>query len=119
MRSLIEEDGLYRSRRGANAFVDACAVNVIYEDRFHPQPFVGKQAIQEYLVSSPERTIRIDMISDGDVACGFAWTWITDDAEGLRGTTFVELNDQGKIQYVDAAACAPKFDNGFDSQSCL
>jgi hypothetical protein len=46
--------------------------------------------------------VRIDKISDGTSACGFAWTWITTDGkeEGLRGTTFVELNGNGEIQYV-------------------
>jgi len=46
--------------------------------------------------------VRIDKISDGSTACGFAWTWITTDGkeEGLRGTTFVELNEAGEIQYV-------------------
>jgi hypothetical protein len=46
--------------------------------------------------------VRIDMISDGNAACGFAWTWVTKDGkeEGLRGTTFVELNSDGKIAYV-------------------
>jgi SnoaL-like domain len=46
--------------------------------------------------------VRIDRISDGSSACGFAWTWVTNDGkeEGLRGTTFVELNRSGEIQYV-------------------
>jgi hypothetical protein len=44
--------------------------------------------------------VRIDRISDGNVACGFAWTWVSGNEEGLRGTTFVELNDNGEIQYV-------------------
>lgn len=43
---------------------------------------------------------RIDRISDGDKACGFAWTWTSGNEEGLRGTTYVELNDNGEIQYV-------------------
>jgi len=37
-------------------------------------------------------SVRIDKISDGDMACGFAWTWISGDQEGLRGTTFIKLN---------------------------
>jgi len=44
--------------------------------------------------------VRVDRISDGDRACGFAWTWVCGDEEGLRGTTFVELNDSGEIQFV-------------------
>jgi hypothetical protein len=44
--------------------------------------------------------VRIDRISDGNTACGFAWTWISDKEEGLRGTTFVELNGNGEIQYI-------------------
>jgi len=44
--------------------------------------------------------VRIDQITDGDSACGFAWTWVSGNEEGLRGTTFVELNQNGEIQYV-------------------
>ena len=46
--------------------------------------------------------VRIDRISDGSSACGFSWTWVSTDGnrEGLRGTTFVELNEEGSIQYV-------------------
>ena len=46
--------------------------------------------------------VRIDRISDGSFACGFAWTWVVEDGEeeGLRGTTFIELNDNGEIQYI-------------------
>lgn len=49
-----------------------------------------------------EGDVRIDRISDGNAACGFAWTWVSADGkeEGLRGTTFVQLNDNGEIQYV-------------------
>jgi hypothetical protein len=44
--------------------------------------------------------VRMDKISDGSKACGFVWTWTSGSEEGLRGTTFVELNEQGQIQYV-------------------
>lgn len=43
-------------------------------------------------------SLRLDRISDGKKACGFAWTWTSgNNLEGLRGTTFVELNELGKI----------------------
>lgn len=46
--------------------------------------------------------VRIDRISDGSSACGFAWTWVSSDGkeEGLRGSTFIQLNDDDQIQYI-------------------
>jgi hypothetical protein len=44
-----------------------------------------------------DAALRLDRISDGKKACGFAWTWTCKGMEGLRGTTFVEFNDLGKI----------------------
>lgn len=43
---------------------------------------------------------RLDRITDGKKACGFAWTWTCGEEEGLRGTTFVELNDNNEIVYI-------------------
>ena len=46
-------------------------------------------------------SVRIDKISDGDLACGFSWTWTSGDHEGLRGTTFVKLNPvTAEIEYI-------------------
>jgi hypothetical protein len=45
-------------------------------------------------------SLRLDRISDGNRACGFAWTYTTSNEEGLRGTTFCELNEQNEIHYV-------------------
>jgi len=42
-------------------------------------------------------SLRLDRISDGKKACGFAWTWTCDNLEGLRGTTFVEFHENGEI----------------------
>jgi hypothetical protein len=99
IQSLIVEEGCYATTAGARAFANVCAVNVVYEDRFEPQPIIGKQAVLHHLAKRSVK-VRIDKISDGDVACGFAWTWVTDEQEGLRGTTFLELNDNGEIVYV-------------------
>ena len=120
MTSLIEDSQCYATTAGAQLFGDACAVNVIYDDCYEPQPIVGKQEVIQHMLSKVAQrnnkgTVRIDRISDGDQACGFAWTWVTiptndndndsnnnkeQQQEGLRGTTFVQLNESGEIQYV-------------------
>jgi hypothetical protein len=106
VRSLVEEEECYtRAGAGTAAFVDACATNVVIEDRFFPQPFNGKSGAREYLQTRVEQRkgkgrLRIDKISDGDAACGFCWTWEDGQEEGLRGTTFVELNERGEISYL-------------------
>ena len=107
---LVQDRKCFSSESGAKAFADACAFNVVYEDRFEPQPIVGPAAVLQHLlkkrVTPRQRTkdqssVRIDCISDGDVACGFGWTWISGMEEGLRGTTFVGLNPTtGLIEYV-------------------
>lgn len=114
MRSLVDDERCFSTEHGARAFADACAVDVVYEDRFEPQPVVGRAAVMQHLRERAARRnkafggnngsnvgFRIDKISDGNRACGFAWTWTCGNEEGLRGTTFVELNaDTGLIQYV-------------------
>lgn len=107
VRGLIEDEKCFSSESGSMAFGDVCSVNCIYEDCYEPNAFVGKQAVTNHILSKAKQRsgkgdVRIDRISDGSSACGFAWTWVTADGkeEGLRGTTFVELNEAGEIQYV-------------------
>jgi hypothetical protein len=103
--SLIEEEQCYTCDSGAKAFGDVCAIDIVYEDRFEPQPVVGRLDVTQHVLSKVGQRkgrggFRVDMISDGDKACGYAWTWTCENEEGLRGTTFVQLNDRGEIQYV-------------------
>mmetsp|Transcript_12394 Transcript_12394/g.19067 ORF Transcript_12394/g.19067 Transcript_12394/m.19067 type:complete len:356 (-) Transcript_12394:96-1163(-) len=106
VQDLVTEQNCFTTEEGVQAFVDACAENVIYEDTFASKdPYVGKEQVLQHLTSkalarSDGSQVRIDKISDGDKACGFAWTWVEGDQEGLRGTTFCELDDQTKIAYV-------------------
>jgi len=105
IRSLVEEEECFTTETGAQAFADACATNVVYEDCYESQPFTGRTAVLAHLTTKAaarqnKGSVRVDKISDGDCACGFAWTWTSNDEEGLRGTTFVELNESKEIQYV-------------------
>mmetsp|Transcript_8157 Transcript_8157/g.15353 ORF Transcript_8157/g.15353 Transcript_8157/m.15353 type:complete len:352 (+) Transcript_8157:181-1236(+) len=116
--SLITDERCFSTTAGAQIFADCCATNIVYEDCFHPQPFVGRSNVEKYLMDKVQERqgkgyVRLDKVSDGKRACGYAWTWVSrsssssagsDDEEeeedGLRGTTFVELNAAGEIQYV-------------------
>lgn len=105
--SLINESKCFTSESGASEFASSCASDVLYEDCYEPQPIVGRFAVEQHLKQRAEMRsqredsgFRIDRISDGTKACGFAWTWTCGDLEGLRGTTFVELNDNNEIAYV-------------------
>ena len=111
MLSLINDEKCFSTTAGAQKFAESCAVDVVYEDCYEPQPLVGRSAVSEHLRakilarvggsgSIKDAGFRIDKISDGTKACGFAWTWTSNNLEGLRGTTFVELNDSNQIQYV-------------------
>uniref|UniRef100_A0A8J9X7L3 SnoaL-like domain-containing protein n=1 Tax=Phaeodactylum tricornutum TaxID=2850 RepID=A0A8J9X7L3_PHATR len=105
VQSLVEEDKCYVTEAGARAFAEVCAPDVLIEDRFFPQPYTGKTNAAAYITERVAQRkgkgeVRIDRISDGDIACGFAWTWTCGQEEGLRGTTFVELNENGQIKYI-------------------
>ena len=103
--SLINDDKCFTTIEGAQKFAESCAVDIVYEDCYEPQPIVGRAAVAEHLKAKAaargnDAGFRIDKISDGSSACGYAWTWTSNSLEGLRGTTFVELNSSNQIQYV-------------------
>jgi hypothetical protein len=111
--SLINDERCFSTVDGAKKFAMSCAVDVVYEDCYaSSRPIVGRSAVEEHLTSralarvgggTEEPGFRIDRISDGSIACGFAWTWTSpsSSSEGLRGTTFVELDPAtDEIRYV-------------------
>ena len=107
--SLINDEQCYSTVEGAQKFAESCAVDIVYEDTYEPQPIVGRAAVAEHLKArvlartasgDKDAGFRIDKISDGNTACGLAWTWTSSSLEGLRGTTFIELNGSNQIQYV-------------------
>lgn len=105
IKTLVIDEKCFSTEQGAIAFGEACSFNVVYEDCFQPQPIVGKTPVTRYMLDKVaarkgKGEIRVDMMSDGNVACGFGWTWTSGNEEGLRGTTFAGLNEQGQIEYI-------------------
>lgn len=106
MTTLINDEKCFTTTSGAQTFIESCAANIVIEDTFHPQPFVGRASVAQYLMNKvasrkkSDASVRLDKISDGNKACGYAWTYTCGDLEGLRGTTFVEINDNGEIEYM-------------------
>lgn len=106
VKELVVEEKCFTSEAGAEAFVAACADDVFYEDLFEVEsPFKGKDEVLSHMLSkvrsrNGKGELRLDRISDGDKACGFVWTYTCKNEEGLRGTTFVELNNEQKISYI-------------------
>jgi hypothetical protein len=42
IKSLVEEEKCFSTEAGAREFGEVCAINIVYEDCFEPQPMVGK-----------------------------------------------------------------------------
>lgn len=102
---LVIDEKCYTSSSGATAFGDACADDVVYDDCYEPEPIVGREAVTQHLLrkttsrtrNTPDANLRLDRISDGTTACGFAWTYTIPGFEGLRGTTYVELDPSTQL----------------------
>ena len=48
---LINEDKCFTTIDGAQKFADSCAVDIVYEDCYEPQPIVGRAAVANHLKS--------------------------------------------------------------------
>jgi len=106
LEALIVEENCFTTEKGAEVFAECCAPNIVYEDCYEPQPIVGRIDVGQHILKRVKQRqdskgeFRLDKISDGKKACGYAWTWTCGEEEGLRGTTFVEMNEDGEIQYI-------------------
>lgn len=86
--------------------VESCSDNIVWEDMRLKEPAEGKEAVSKLLRSQiPEGTsIVLDRVSDGAKSSGFTWTRESNGKLGLRGTTYVRLDDDGKIECVKELA---------------
>lgn len=91
----------------AAAVAAACSDGVQWVDMGLPKvaPITGRAAVEEHLAALyPDGSkLVVEKVSDGVSSGGFTWHREAAGAEGkegLRGITYVELDDAGKISYV-------------------
>ena len=85
----------------------ACAEDVRWEDLSHSSDaLVGRAAVFEHLAARETRDaagggrVVVERRCDGRFASGFTWHRSNEAGEiGLRGTTFVEVDESGRIAY--------------------
>ena len=106
------------NRRDMKAAVDAFADDATYDDTAFPDPFVGKQKLENHLLLCadcfpPTFSFQVDNVIDaGDAVC-VKWHVENNGNELLftRGCSFYELNREGKIQdgidFVEPAVIKP------------
>jgi len=101
------ESGKEREAIWAAAF----APNAVIEDTFFSQEALPPGPLNIGLVKYLENKARVgkfvvDDISDGVRSCGFTWHLESTTSEGsvtdkgLRGTTFVSVDEQGRVDYL-------------------
>ncbi|CAE7763608.1 unnamed protein product [Symbiodinium sp. CCMP2456] len=80
------------------------ADDVVYEDMNYDTPFVGKTAVEGFLNRFQDIegvTFVLEEVSDGEKAVGFTYHIdVAGQSRGIRGVTFYEIDDQGKVKYV-------------------
>eukprot|EP00435_Cladocopium_sp_Y103_P019735 s738_g4.t2 len=80
------------------------ADDVIYEDMNYETPFIGQSAVEGFLKRFQNIqgvTFNLEEVSDGDQAVGFTYTIeIAGQPRGIRGITYYQVNDAGKVCYV-------------------
>jgi hypothetical protein len=95
------------SKQGIENILLSCSEDIVWENTSEKETKLGKKAVLKMLLKQAEKIPKqtklcIEKHTDGIKSCGFLW-YIKDEninGKGLRGTTFVELNKEGKIIYV-------------------
>jgi len=103
------------------AVADACSSDVEWLDMNVGTPAVGKEAVQALLSSKfPEGSgWTIERVSDGGSSGGITWHRNAGDERiGLRGTLYVELDEEGRICYAQEG-CEPLFKPGEATEALL
>jgi ketosteroid isomerase-like protein len=90
----------------SNRIASACSEDIVWEDMRLKKPVTGKDAVYKLFQKQWPRgtTMSLDKVSDGAKSAGFTWTRVCKGKLGLRGTTYVKLNDEGRIECVKELA---------------
>ena len=92
----------------AAAVAAACAANVVWNDMDLAEPVRGPAAVESLLRDKFPAGSRlgVERLADGATSGGFTWHRAAagEQASGLRGVTYVELDDAGQISYVQEGA---------------
>ncbi|XRB03658.1 DUF4281 domain-containing protein [Pycnococcus provasolii] len=105
---------LYSDAKGprADVTVSACADDVVWDDMCAPNPVKGRSAVYKMLKvrnaadDAAGAMIVPERFAEGEKGAGLTWHRSKEgvDKRGLRGTTYVELDDDGRIVYVREGA---------------
>lgn len=111
---LWEEVGLPQGNvEKERAWLEAFDANAVVEDLYYSDVSASNSAgVRAYVENKAScGRIVIDRLSDGTRSCGFTWHLEDDGAVGIRGTTYVELNEDGLVSYL-REICEPLFKPG-------
>jgi len=78
------------------------ADDIRYEDFNYPNPFVGKEAVTEFVSAFDIPGIEFVpvKISEGKRGCVFTWKVKVNGNDGPSGISFYEVNDKGEVSFI-------------------
>ena len=114
---------LFEGTVDADTVAAACSANVEWKDMSAKEAAVGPAAVLDLIAAKfPEGSkLAIDRCSDGQKSGGFVWHREAADRPGqigLRGTLYAELDDAGKLCYVQEG-CEPIVKPGEATEALL
>lgn len=111
---IVEYLWLEASPKGAGPEVALSffADDIIYEDFNYQEPFVGIDAVRNFIEAFDIPGVEFipEEISGGADACCFTWKVLVNKADGPQGVSFYATNSDNKVSYVrDIPATKPAF----------
>ncbi|CAK9065076.1 Hypothetical protein SCF082_LOCUS33388 [Durusdinium trenchii] len=112
VQKLWSEVGVAAGISAEKQWLDSFSSDAIIEDLFLADCPRGHAGVRAYLENkSACGRLVIDKCTDGERSCGFTWHWEENGAVGIRGTTFIELDQQGRVSFL-REICEPLYKPG-------